>query len=34
MSQRVRAAARISLSIVTLAVIALAAQAGQRWPWH
>ena len=31
MPHRMKAAARIVLSIVTLAVIALAGQAGQRW---
>jgi hypothetical protein len=32
MSQRLVTTVRVVLSIVTLAVIALAAQAGQRWP--
>jgi hypothetical protein len=34
MAQRITTTMRIILSIVTLAAIGLAAQAGQRWPGH
>jgi hypothetical protein len=34
MTQRIVTAMRIAVPIAILALVALAAQAGQRWPWH
>ena len=34
MTKRIVTAVRIAMPVVSLALIALAAQAGQRWPGH